>query len=762
MTVGQERAVRELERLSSLYPDGFEATVLNETSNGWLAAEISLRLGPMETRPGGLDFRERENFILMIPPDFPFDIPSLKVTHNRFAGFPHVNWATNICLYQSKVEWNPSDGLYGLFERFWIWLRRAALNDMDPAEGPLHPPVHIPDREMVPFVIRANTPVEAGKYWLGVVELESFPNRIELVSWNDLNGEWPDKQYLGLAIVLPDLLPVEFPERGKDFFAELIKQGIDKQRVLRDLRIAALLTPKEEHAYVVLAMPMRRSTDGKPRHHVAVWAIDPENAQRLRNAAPSSDDHSELSAVKEEMNELIYKIFELMPIKWCPVMEDRSEIVLRRDVGTPVAWFSGKNVLVLGCGALGSWAAEIITRANPSLIHLVDNSIVKPGLLARQNFRLEDIGLNKAEALAKRIQSLTSSTSIQFFRREAHSFISENPERINQYDVILDCTASAIFQMKCERDWKIYQGRTPHLISLVIDAKARHCLGVVLDQNSLGGIWDAYVKLKQRLCLDGNYKEIVSSFYSDRSVEDLFQPEPGCSDPTFSGSTADVLNLVSSALNIAVPLLESDSIPFGIAFSSLTQKVKSGAVNGVNLSSVKEVQVGQYQVRLSSNIFREAQAWVKQNNRLRSRRHETGGLLWGLWDDAVGIVWVFDASGPPPDSLHDPGHFVCGVRGTVDEYNKRSKLSHGSISFIGFWHTHPDIPSYQSHTDIEGMTGLVSIIGQNKKRSLMLIFGRTGGQPTAGVYIYESQGITGMSEMVSIGMAQIELESSIV
>ena len=171
MTSGQERAVRELERLHFADPDSFEILESPQLINSSLKVLVSLRLGPLQKNAGGLDLKEREEFVVQIPPDFPFDQPSLSVAHERFAGFPHVNWKRYICLYQSNVEWNPADGLYGFFDRLALWLKRAALNDMDPVEGPLHPPVLIPDWTIPPFIIRANMPVEAGHSWVGCAEL---------------------------------------------------------------------------------------------------------------------------------------------------------------------------------------------------------------------------------------------------------------------------------------------------------------------------------------------------------------------------------------------------------------------------------------------------------------------------------------------------------------------------------------------------------------------------------------------------------------
>ena len=704
MTPGQERAVKELKRIQLSEPERFELLSGPEIINDWLIAVVSLRLGSMETADGGLDLREREDFILRVPPDFPFEKPVIRVAHNRFARFPHVIWRKSICLYQSIVEWNPSDGLYGFFDRLLLWLKKAALNDMDPYEGPLEPPHHNTDFSQLPFVIRKDTPFHVGETWFGLAELKKYSNRMELVAWNDLSADWPEVTLAALVVVLTDPMPIEFPSYGSGLFDELENQGVDKQRILTNLRLTAMLTPKGEPAYIVLAMPMRRSPEREKKFHIAVWSIDSDTTESLRLAIPSNKDPAELSDIKEKLNASTLKIIELSKVGWCKILEDRDEILVRRDTGTPMSWFKDKKVLILGCGALGSWASEIISRSNPKLIHLVDNSIVKPGLISRQNFRLDDIAENKAIALARRLQELSHTSLIEGFKSEAHKFITEDKGRFAGYDFVLDYTASSIFQMKLERDWEVFESQTPPLASLIIDGKVRHCIGIILPNNSIEGIWGAYISLKHRICLDGDHREILEAFYNTKKVaEELFQPEPGCSDPTFVGSTADIMTLVSTSLNQATLCLENKRIPMGISFSP-PNNCRTGSLRHIVLTKMLEIQTGQYRVRICNNVFTEVRAWVKHNNRARSQIHETGGLLWGLWDDAINVIWVFDASGPPPDSSHDPGHFLCGVVGTLAEHQERVKQSYGTNGFVGYWHTHPNTAPKQSFTDLSGMS----------------------------------------------------------
>lgn len=760
MTSGQSRAARELRRLNAADPDGFELVVPPEVVNGNLVAVVGLRIGHVETAPGGLDLRDREEFILNVPPDFPFRKPWLTVAHDRFAGCPHVTWTHTVCLYRSPSDWNPRDSLFGFFDKLRQWLWKAAVNDMDDANLPLEPPHSLTDFSQVPFVVRANAPEVPGKFWIGFAQLEKYTSRTELVGWCGAEAEWPTGKKPGLAVMLREPLPMEFPQKGAELFRELEKQHISRAMIVGLLAMAADLVDDDEPIHLIVGLPMRRALDGTTRMHIAVWTTSAAFATGLKLTLSKETDNEEIADIRADVGDIIYDALAESNIAWCRVLEDRPEIITRRDRDSDISWFGGKKVLLLGCGALGSWIGEAIARAGAATLHVVDNGIVKPGLLARQNFRLQDIGTNKAKALAARLK-LIAKISCEAFPRDAHAFLTEQPERLAQYGVVVDCTASGLFQMQFERDWSKFQGKTPPFISIGIDARAERCLAVTLPANSTGGIWDAYLQLKRRLCEAVPKDPLIAAFYAD-AKEGLIQPEPGCSDPTFVGSTADVSLLASAGLNLTARELGRMNVPCGVAYSPKLDGSKGSGLHRVPLTHLTEVRVGRYRVRLDESVFTRATAFVQENNKLRSASEETGGHLWGLWDDAVEVIWVFDASGPPKDSKHDAARFVCGVRGTEKEHQKRMARTHGACGFVGMWHTHPDMRPVQSHTDIAGMATLVAGAGQNQRRALMLIFGRDRGAQTAGLYVYESHDHADKIEAITAEAGMLKLSASVV
>src|SRR4051794_32266411 len=112
MTAGQAQAVFQLEQICAADRNAVEIiSAPNEGDPAKLFLDISLKIGAMQTGPAGLRFKDRERFAIRIPSEFPFEKPAVWVRHERFAGFPHIQWKRYLCLYQAATEWNPGDGM---------------------------------------------------------------------------------------------------------------------------------------------------------------------------------------------------------------------------------------------------------------------------------------------------------------------------------------------------------------------------------------------------------------------------------------------------------------------------------------------------------------------------------------------------------------------------------------------------------------------------------------------------------------------------
>ncbi|MDC1142107.1 ThiF family adenylyltransferase [Planctomycetota bacterium] len=704
----------------------------------FLKIVFTIAVGKIPHRSGGLKFMARETFVLAIHNNYPYVKPTIYVDHLRFARFPHVVWSHFLCLYQTTVEWNLSDGLYGYFDRLESWMQRASLNDMDPMDGPLEPPHGSTHPDSTPIVISADSPCSAGETWIGGGRTVDKGHYIEVDTWTAIESGFRKDQIYSFTLFLASPLPMEFPSNGGEFLSELEAQGVGREQVLRYLAISARLSKDDDPILILLGMPNRRSPSGKVLHHLAAWYIGAKDSQTLRLAVPKTGDNEELLSVRKELFDLLYEKFNLMPLKWSKIYENRPEIIESRDSGTPTDWLKGRKVLIAGCGALGSWIAEAVARSQPAKLTLVDNAKVAPGLLVRQNYSASDIALSKADALASRLNKVYLKSVSQSVFGDAYDYIESEECVKDPYDLVIDCTASESFQMRLERDWGANKKVLPAIASVVVDASASSTLVVCNRAGSQYGIASSYRLLKRKLSAELPVSTAMDNFYSDKGVERMFQPEPGCSDPTFRGSMADVVSLASVSIGKICTWLKSGEWSAGYYADLSHSQIPASENRKYMLDTCLDTDIGNYQVKISSRVIDEMKQSIQVNASSRGADIETGGLLLGNWNDATGVVWIDLASPPPKDSKHSEGGFECGTEDTLELHRKHLEQTSGATGYIGMWHTHPNSPPDESLIDVFGMVSMVSRDMHNQRKGVMMIVGTPNSKPEARVYLYES------------------------
>ena len=95
------------------------------------------------------------------------------------------------------------------------------------------------------------------------------------------------------------------------------------------------------------------------------------------------------------------------------------------------------HVVILGCGALGSVAAELLARSGVRKLTLIDRDFIELSNLQRQSLYTErDVGSLKALVLAARVKEINSSVEVNAYPVDLDV---ENVNLLNS-DLVLDCT----------------------------------------------------------------------------------------------------------------------------------------------------------------------------------------------------------------------------------------------------------------------------------------------------------------------------------
>ena len=750
---GQRTALQQLRRIADTDRSPVRIIGVEEGSghDSWLHVHLTLDCSRYERVDRGLPLHDREGITLGIPTNFPFNSPKAFTAHNRFLGFPHVQWGHWLCLYVSPdTQWLPSQGMFGFMAQLDEWLRRGARNELDRPEGPLHPPVAYTDASTT-ICVNADTPDRSNWPWFGAAVLtQRKPDLFDVNTWVSMHtvstGLW-----FAPTVLLDFELSYEYPRTVQHLLNYLESRGRLGHLLLGHLMLASECIPAGTPLYVGIGAPSRGIAGDvhQRRQHLTFWEIEDADVTKLRAASIAcqfSNRYNE-QETPTVIQELIDSAWEDLfawrnqaDVRWCRMIENRPEIVTRRDQGTPADWFRGKRVALWGCGAIGGLIAEHLARAGVAALTLYDRGGVTPGVLVRQNFSEIDTNDAKADALARRVQSIAPGVAVT---TKVENIISQTLNRTDwdtDIDLIIDATASLQVRSKLEAVLKKQERHIP-VASVMISAAAQHAVATVAPPAYQAGPLDVLRRLGLAAVTRDWLSGWANAFWPLDAVEGLRQPEPGCSDPTFVASHADVAGLSARALNALA--------------EALVEPGEAASARGILISQSPDDREHRFRFRpdirwvadgidfrMSANAWRDMIGWIRTGTRERSPHHETGGLLFGEFDETLGIAWLTNVSGPPRDSSFSAEHFVCGTHGTrglCENYKERTRLI---VRYVGTWHSHPTGAAEPSNTDYAGICAMFASAPDEGAHQLMMIVGHAADpQPQLGAYAFEKQAL---------------------
>lgn len=768
MTEGQALALRQLGEVVDAAHGRVEVrSAPAEQNDGRLRLELSLDCRRFDARPGGLRLHEREPMIVRIPADFPFMHPAVETPHTRFAGHTHVLWSRYPCLYlPGAPEWLPQDGMYGFLERLEQWLRAGARNEWEEEGAPLHPPISRIGKDTPLIVPRVDAPQLHAEepFWLGFAEIaEPHDRRIDIVGWKEFDEETAPPA--APAILLAEPFPWEYPRTIGALVGELERAGVARTAVPLLMKVAVSVNGADKPIRVVIGSPMRGTQGGERIQHLMVWELESDLSEIVEGTLYEASDTAELKRARDALADRLIPVLETYPARWCTVREARPEVLQRRDRFSPMSWLAGKHAAVWGCGALGGYAALALARANVARLTLCDKGMVAPGLLVRQPYKDLDVGFPKAVALKVHVEAANPAVEVDIDTTDLVTGALSSDGWTKGVDVIIDASASRLVQGRSElQRWIDGANRAP-LVSMVVDSKAERGMLTVAPAGFSGGSADLTRKAKVRLSRDPEGQGYLDAFWPDGEPH-LFLPEPGCSAPTFAGSAADSMYLTAAMLNCAMKELArqtDEGAVYLVTAPHLQLRGDEGAHTRV-LRWAPDVVIpdgsSNYEVRLSASAWRSIRGWIVEGARSCGESVETGGVLFGEKDDASRIVWVDDATGPPPDSAQSPDEFICGVEGVQEAGEAKAKQSGRTVHFVGMWHTHPATEAIPSPRDVGGMKRILTESELSPKGALLLIVGGTAAEfkpEHLGAYVFKREAFN--DDFISCGPSLVEPQS---
>ncbi len=760
---GQRIALTQLRRIANTHRSPIRIVGIDDdpAPGAYLNVDISLDCTHYPRVEGGLPLHDREGITLSVPADFPFSSPSVDTPHSRFHGFGHVQWGTRLCVYLStETQWIPSQGMFGFLAQIDEWFRRGARNELDDPEGPLHPPVTYPVATTT-ICVNADTPARDTWPWFGAATLhEPKPALLEVQAWIPLHA-LPDHMPFAPTVLLNFELPFEYPRKVRYLFDYLEAKGRLGYRFLAHMMVASERIPDSTSLYIGIGAPSR-GIAGDPaqrNQHLTFWEIEPGDVAKLRAASiacqfsnryKGQDTPAAIQALSDTILGTLFTWRKEARVRWCHVIENRPEVITRRDEGTSMDWFRGKRVALWGCGAIGGLIAEHLVRAGVSQLKLFDRGRVAPSLLIRQNFSALDANEPKAAALAGRLQSIAPGLQVTTRSEDLISHTLAEPDWDADADLIIDATASLQVRSKLEALLKEHERQAP-IATLMISATARQAVAVLAPTGYRAGPLDALRRLGIAAIARDWLSDWSEAFWTQGAIDGLRQPEPGCSNPTFVASHTDVAALSAQALNaLAQILAEPDDAASGLLISCSPHRREHRFRFRPDMRWIADG----IDFRMSMNAWRDMTGWVRAGARERSAEHETGGLLFGELDETLGIAWITNVSGPPRDSTFSPEGFVCGTHGTRELCEDYRARTDGIVRYIGTWHSHPVGSAQPSFTDYLGITDIFTAAPDDGAHHLMAIVGHAvRTQPELGVYTFQKQKLAALDTETELALS---------
>jgi molybdopterin/thiamine biosynthesis adenylyltransferase len=207
----------------------------------------------------------------------------------------------------------------------------------------------------------------------------------------------------------------------RDLLDDFLSSAVARRTALEEVDVTAPtqeeLTEEENQELVERAMANLGLS--------APTAVPATTQITLEEVSVDDIDKLEEEEKKEEEEESVIREapdpYEGVPKEERPVVvPDYTNVREETQRFSDAEWFSKvqeKVVILAGIGGIGSNMAIILAKLNPRSLYLFDDDIVESVNLAGQFYSIDDVGLNKVDALARSIAKYTNYSSVVAINR---------------------------------------------------------------------------------------------------------------------------------------------------------------------------------------------------------------------------------------------------------------------------------------------------------------------------------------------------------
>ena len=144
-----------------------------------------------------------------------------------------------------------------------------------------------------------------------------------------------------------------------------------------------------------------------------------------------------------------------------------SDAVTRLRAGPAREALRAKSAAVVGCGAIGSFVADLLVRAGVGRLTLLDDDVLRPGNLVRHLAGPDEVGLTKAHAVRRALGGASCTTELTA-QDGSLATAADAAELLTGHDLVVDATAD---------------GAASALLRYAAEAQGTHVLSVCVQND---------------------------------------------------------------------------------------------------------------------------------------------------------------------------------------------------------------------------------------------------------------------------------------
>lgn len=339
-----------------------------------------------------------------------------------------------------------------------------------------------------------------------------------------------------------------------------------------------------------------------------------------------------------------------------------------------------KNIIILGCGALGSKISMSLMRMGYTHQYLYDNDLLLPHNLVRHYENSSyAIGISKSKVVQLEMNAMFDTDSVSHYENIFH--VEELPDGL-----VVDCTAS-----KRSLLWSVSSGKIKSsMLRSEIYLGGKIGLTMLEGKNRKPDIYDLQIAI-YKLALNEN---IISQWLNYKQPEDMqYHIGFGCSSDTMILDDATISNHASVVPHLINKYQNTEN---GIICINIFDK-NNMTNNRLLIYEIEPMEIFQkvdgWSIHINRSIYQKVQQYSNETQ-------ENAGLWIGHIEERIKRITIVDTF-IPDDNVRKNASVTMGNK-EVNTYLKTLAVkTNGLIKYIGEWHTHTSGDASPSQQDIK-------------------------------------------------------------